>query len=1219
VSVIDVVRPNGSTGASEFERTPPQDIPAEQSVLGGMMLSKDAIADVVEVLRPTDFYRPAHQLAYDVILDLYGRGEPVDAVTVAAELTRLGTIGKVGGAPYLHTCIAAVPTAANAGYYASIVRERAILRRLVEAGTRIVQLGYGIAAGGGDVDDAVDRAQAAVYEVSERRTSEDYLVLEHLLQPALDEIESIGNRGGAMAGVPTGFRDLDELTNGLHPGQLIIVAARPAIGKALALDTPLPTPTGWTTMGQVVVGDLLLGADGRPTRVVDATDVMLDRECYEVEFSDGTVIVADAQHQWLTHSHASPQWGHAAGYNSCGDRRLPAVVRTTEMIAEMLRCPSADRRLRLWVPDATPLDLVDQPLPVPPYTLGAWLGGASSDGARITSADPEIAMYLEGEESCRDGHGSIQATPGGLGMLAGKHIPTVYLRASEPQRRAVLAGLLDAGGAVMPTGLVRFASTRRRLAEDVRELLVGLDYRCSLRDRYVRGRPTETCPGYGVTFSTTDDVFRLESKRLAHKERRREGASGHRFITDVRPAASVPVRCVQVDNDDHLYLASRSMIPTHNSTLGLDFARSAAVAHNLPAVIFSLEMSRSEITMRLLSAEARVPLHHMRTGRMTDDDWSRLARRIGEVADKPLYIDDSPNLTMMEIRAKARRLKQRHDLRLVVVDYMQLMQSNRRVETRQQEVSEISRSLKLLAKELEVPVVGISQLNRSPEQRTDKKPMLSDLRESGCMTRETTLLRADTGAPVSFGALLDDGHEGVLVWAVDEEHHLAPAPLTAVFASGVKETHRLRLSSGRLVEASGDHRFLTFGGWRALDDLRPGDRIAVPRRLPPPVGAGLGWSEERLGLLAHLIGDGCVLRSQPVHYTSDDEANLSFVEAAAAAEFGITPRRVRQGNWWHAYLPAPWKCTHHRGNPVHAWFRALGIEDLRSADKRLPEALYAASDEEAATFLRHLWATDASVIESSSVASGIPRVCYSSTSRLLIDGVATLLMRFGIVARIRHVPKRGYIGVYTLVIADGPGLRLFCHRVGVHGRRGDRARRLLSEIGSRPVNTNVDTLPVEIWELVRTERIRAGMTERQFQSAIRTHYCGSTLYKSCPSRERLARCAEALDSDLLREAATSDIFWDRVSAIEPLGPKPVFDATVKGTHNFIANGIVAHNSLEQDSDAVILLYREDAFERESPRAGEADLILAKHRNGPTGTVTVAFQGHYSRFVDMSPA
>src|SRR5881628_2241489 len=265
--------PGGDGPRSEFDRTPPQDIVAEQSVLGGMLLSKDAIADVVEVLRPDDFYRPSHQTVYDCVLDLYGRGEPADPVTVSAELERRGELGRIGGAPYLHTLIATVPTAANAGYYAEIVAEKAVLRRLVEAGTRIVQLGYS-GQDGSDVNEVVDRAQAAVYEVTERRTSEDYVALEELLQPTMDEIDAIASRGGASTGIPTGFADFDELTNGLHPGQMIIVAARPGVGKALALDTPLPTPTGWTTMGAVAVGDQLIGADGKPTTVVAATDVM---------------------------------------------------------------------------------------------------------------------------------------------------------------------------------------------------------------------------------------------------------------------------------------------------------------------------------------------------------------------------------------------------------------------------------------------------------------------------------------------------------------------------------------------------------------------------------------------------------------------------------------------------------------------------------------------------------------------------------------------------------------------------------------------------------------------------------------------------------------------------------------------------------------------------------------------------------------------------------
>ena len=392
--------------AAEYGRQPPQAIEAEQSVLGGMLLSKDAIADVLEKLRPHDFYRPNHQSVYEAILDLYGRGEPADAVTVAAELDRRGQLRRVGGAPYLHTLISTVPTAANAGFYAGIVAEKALLRRLVEAGTRVVQYGYA-GAEGADVAEVVDRAQAEVYDVTDRRMSEDYVPLEELLQPTMDEIDAIASAGGMSKGVPTGFTDLDEITNGLHPGQMIIVAARPGVGK---------------------------------------------------------------------------------------------------------------------------------------------------------------------------------------------------------------------------------------------------------------------------------------------------------------------------------------------STLGLDFMRSCSIKHQLPSVIFSLEMSKTEIVMRLLSAEAKIKLGDMRSGRMSDDDWTRLARRMSEISEAPLYIDDSPNLTMMEIRAKARRLNQKAGLKLVVVDYLQLMTSGKKHESRQQEVSEFSRNLKLLAKELEVPVIAISQLNRGPEQRTDKRPQVSDLRESGSLEQDADMV-----------------------------------------------------------------------------------------------------------------------------------------------------------------------------------------------------------------------------------------------------------------------------------------------------------------------------------------------------------------------------------------------------------------------------------------------------------------------------------------------
>ncbi|UNX54941.1 replicative DNA helicase [Georgenia sp. TF02-10] len=796
-----------------FDRTPPQDVAAEQSVLGGMLLSKDAIADVVEEIRGNDFYRPAHELIYEAVIDLYGRGEPADAVTVAAELTKRGELGRVGGAPYLHTLISSVPTAANAGYYARIVREQAVLRRLVEAGTRIVQLGY--ATDGGDVEDLVNSAQAEVYAVTERRTSEDYVPLRDTINLTMEEIEHAADRGEGMVGVPTGFADLDALTNGLHGGQMIIIAARPAIGKALALDTPLPTPTGWTTMGEVRVGDELLAGDGTPTKVVAATEVMVDRPCYEITFDDGTTVVADAEHLWLTESRASRRSAQAAAaqYNRSRHQQTFPEVRTTRAIAETLRCSTADMRLNHSVVNAKPLELPEAELLVDPYVLGVWLGDGSSAEARFTTGDPEIATNVRAAGyavragarlsysiaqpltgrlrvpspagvaslalaspdgaahgatvpnrspkgmsracvycaapaagrlcmSCWRARGSVRARLRTIGVLGSKHIPMQYLRASVDQRRALLAGLLDTDGTVSPTGSVQFTVTSRRLARDVRELLHTLGYRTGWSERTVRGRRAENSTAWTITFTTDDDVFALPRKQQTQRDRRRHATPRRtsRFITKVRPVDSVPVRCVQVDHPTHLYLASRSMIPTHNSTIALDMCRSASIRHGLTSVIFSLEMGRTELTMRLLSAEAQVPLQNMRKGTMREEDWTRMATAMSRVSEAPLFIDDSPNMSLMEIRAKCRRLKQRHDLRLVVVDYLQLMSSGKRVESRQQEVSEFSRALKLLAKELDVPVIAVAQLNRGPEQRTDKKPMMSDLRESGSLEQDADVV-----------------------------------------------------------------------------------------------------------------------------------------------------------------------------------------------------------------------------------------------------------------------------------------------------------------------------------------------------------------------------------------------------------------------------------------------------------------------------------------------
>lgn len=390
---------------SAFERVPPQDLDAEQSVLGGMLLSKDAIDHVIEAhLTGRDFYKPAHETIHDTIMSLYSHGEPADPITVSAELAKTGDLVRVGGAPYLHTLVTVVPTAASAGYYAEIVRDQAVFRRLAETGTRIVQAGY---AAEGDPIEVTDRMQAELFKTIDSRGQEDITSLGERTESMIDRIAARKNDDGKLRGLPSGFKDLDSLTRGFRGGQFIIVAGRPAMGK---------------------------------------------------------------------------------------------------------------------------------------------------------------------------------------------------------------------------------------------------------------------------------------------------------------------------------------------STLATDFMRACSVERKIPAVMFSLEMGKDEIDERILSATSRVAQHHISSGDVTEDDWRRIARATPDLEASPLYIDDSPSLTCMDIMAKARKLKQKHGIQLVVIDYIQLMKSGLKVSDRQQEVTDISRNLKLLAKELDIPVIGLSQLNRGPEQRTDKRPAMSDLRESGSLEQDADIV-----------------------------------------------------------------------------------------------------------------------------------------------------------------------------------------------------------------------------------------------------------------------------------------------------------------------------------------------------------------------------------------------------------------------------------------------------------------------------------------------
>lgn len=724
---------------------------------------------------------------------------------------------------------------------------------------------------------------------------------------------------------------------------------------------------------------------------------------------------------------------------------------------------------------------------------------------------------------------------------------------------------------------------------------------------------------FHATQSPTAQKFRTIGSALSEAWERFEHLSANQD-----QKRGVPSGFTALDNllagfqkSDLIILAARPSMG--KTTFALDIARNAALKYNASVGIFSLEMSNQQLVDRMLAAEAGVDSWKLRTGRLTSDhEYDALKEAMAKLHNASIHIDDQAGSNILRMRSVARRLKNEHGLDMLIVDYLQLMSptATKASDSMVQQVTEISRSLKILARDLEVPVIALSQLSRAVEQRGGK-PRLSDLRDSGCLTGDTLIQHAETGERIPIKDLV--GKLNVPIVSMDASYTLRPMLAAKVFSSGHKQVFDLTLRSGRHIKASGNHKFLTMHGWQSLDTLTEGDRLATPRFLTAPAAPSI-MSKDELVLLAHLLGDGCVLPRQPIHYTSADPKNLDAVEAAAQVLFGITPRRVAQKNWWHSYLPSPYRLSHGKHHPITNWYTKLGIKPVRSYEKRVPAAVFAADSMSIQLFLHHLWATDGNV-SWKRLPGRLPAaaIYYATTSRGLADDVQHLLLRLGIWSSVREATaKPGYRPTYHVHVQSAPVQLRFLELVGCYGARGAIVPELRAALLAIAPVPNTDSLPREIWDLVDAEKAHAGTSWRDLAKSLDVSYNGSALKATGVSRQRLATVAKALRSETLTHLAESDLYWDEVVSIEPLGVEEVFDITVPGTHNFVAGDIIVHNSIEQDADVVMFIHREDKMnkDKEPERPNIAEILVEKHRNGPVGSAELYFDGKHVRFLNL---
>ncbi len=1215
---------------------PPQNIEAEQSTLGAMLLQRAAIEKAAEILEKDDFYRDAHQTLFEAITSLAQRDEPVDLITVQEELRNRDRLESIGGLPYLTALFDTVPTAANVEYYAKIVQEKAILRRLITAAFAILGMARGEIE---DINETIDQAEREVFNVSQQRTSQYFTPLHGLLLGVYDRAEVMLDMNEKISGLSTGIKDFDSITSGLQNTDLIIIAARPSMGKCLTagslIDDPatgerltieecvrrqLPTVLGLSETGAV-----------RPAAVSAWVDSGV-KPCFRVRTCTGRAVEVTGHHPFLTVDGWTPLHDLGVGSMIAVPRRVPAF--------------GAEGRV--------PLDLVR----LMAYFIAE--GGLTSKSPRFTNTDPAIVgdfraiighHYPECVIRRRDITYSV-VRPARSGWKSSPNPVTQWLRAlglwgksseersfpdcvwrwPEAHLAEFLRVLMSCNGtlcAMQGYPRIEFAVASQALAEDVHHALTRFGIVSKLWRKTPRCWRVEITEPQSVAIHQEKIGWVGEkaaccAETLDDSSLKRPAGPDIYWdeIVAIEPVGRHRVYDLSVPEGANFIAQD---ICVHNTSLCLSVAEHVALKEHKPVAIFSLEMSAPQLAMRMLCSQGQINAHKLRTGRMNEEEWSKLANVVQSMYEAPIFIDDATETTALTMRAKCRRLMADQGLGLVVVDYLQLMRSHRRTENRVQEIGEIARGLKSLARELKVPVIALSQLSRAVESRENKRPMLSDLRE--CVVGETRVVDAVTGRLVPIREV----RAGDEVLALGERQRLGAFPVSDVWSTGVKPVFTLTTRTGRVVTATANHPFLTAQGWRRLDGLGPGDIVATAMRLPNH-GTEDARRADLCRLLGYLVGDGTCQKHRAVGFCGSDPAVAADAIAIVRRCFPGVEWRQRKapGQYQEGDLTAIFENGRGEpfGNPLREWLRGIGIFGQKDSTKSVPSWVFEAGEVGAREFLAGYLSADGSVKKARGRGGFVH---FDTVSRRLAEDVQMLLLRLGVVATVSdgHQSAKAAPPLHRIAIADfADNLRTFVAQVTPAGRKGRLLQQMLDELPPGVTSGSLFGLPPEISGLLfeKTKHLR----QQGRGPADGERLYGKPQGKR-PRRDICAKLAEQLKDEVLGVWAHSDLLWEEIKSIAPAGEQEVFDISVPGCANFLANGIVAHNSgsIEAEADMVCFLYREayykmkeayqtDGAERpEREPVEETEIIIGKHRNGPTGMVKVGFMPDFAKFVDLA--